>query len=69
MFNKKLQADDWNEICYQLLKLLTKQLKVSAAGKKLLLLVMKVNAAGKKVTTAERLQLLKSLCCQGEDKD
>ncbi|GKE75999.1 hypothetical protein Tco_1542119, partial [Tanacetum coccineum] len=27
MFNKKLQADDWNEMCYQLLKLLTKQLK------------------------------------------
>ncbi|GJV94957.1 hypothetical protein Tco_1546534, partial [Tanacetum coccineum] len=24
MFNKKLQADDWNEMCYQLLKLLTK---------------------------------------------
>ncbi|GJZ77869.1 hypothetical protein Tco_0642541 [Tanacetum coccineum] len=27
MFNKKMQADDWNEMCYQLLKLLTKQLK------------------------------------------
>ncbi|GKE68978.1 hypothetical protein Tco_1527050, partial [Tanacetum coccineum] len=27
MMNKKLQADHWNEICYQLLKLLTKQLK------------------------------------------
>ncbi|GJW36990.1 putative ribonuclease H-like domain-containing protein [Tanacetum coccineum] len=24
MFNKKLQADHWNEICYQLLKLITK---------------------------------------------
>ncbi|GKE11065.1 hypothetical protein Tco_1414616 [Tanacetum coccineum] len=27
MLNRKLQADHWNEICYQLLKLLTKQLK------------------------------------------
>ncbi|GKE32177.1 hypothetical protein Tco_1451499, partial [Tanacetum coccineum] len=27
MLNRKLQADHWNEICYQLLKLITKQLK------------------------------------------
>ncbi|GJX31199.1 hypothetical protein Tco_0241054 [Tanacetum coccineum] len=27
MLNKKLQADHWNEMCYQLLKLMTKQLK------------------------------------------
>ncbi|GKD82667.1 hypothetical protein Tco_1349506 [Tanacetum coccineum] len=27
MFNKKLQADHWNKMCYQLLKLLTKQQK------------------------------------------
>ncbi|GKF10628.1 hypothetical protein Tco_0048554 [Tanacetum coccineum] len=27
MLNKKLQTDHWNEICYQLLKLMTKQLK------------------------------------------
>ncbi|GJU42457.1 ribonuclease H-like domain-containing protein [Tanacetum coccineum] len=27
MLNKKLQADQWNEICYQLLKLMTKQCK------------------------------------------
>ncbi|GKD00148.1 hypothetical protein Tco_1170422, partial [Tanacetum coccineum] len=27
MLNKKLQADQWNEMCYQLLKLITKQLK------------------------------------------
>ncbi|GKF39804.1 hypothetical protein Tco_0119865 [Tanacetum coccineum] len=26
MLNKKLQADHWNEMCYQLLKLITKQL-------------------------------------------
>ncbi|GJZ43212.1 hypothetical protein Tco_0590467 [Tanacetum coccineum] len=27
MLNKKLQADHWNEMCYQLLKLMTKKLK------------------------------------------
>ncbi|GKC23512.1 hypothetical protein Tco_1025662, partial [Tanacetum coccineum] len=27
MLNKKLQADPWNEMCYQLLKLITKQVK------------------------------------------
>ncbi|GJX87157.1 hypothetical protein Tco_0339171 [Tanacetum coccineum] len=27
MLNKKLQADYWNKMCYQLLKLMTKQLK------------------------------------------
>ncbi|GJW95010.1 hypothetical protein Tco_0174682 [Tanacetum coccineum] len=27
MLNKKLQADHWNEMCYQLFKLITKQLK------------------------------------------
>ncbi|GJX00230.1 hypothetical protein Tco_0184143 [Tanacetum coccineum] len=27
MLNKKLQADHWNEMCYRLLKLITKQLK------------------------------------------
>ncbi|GJQ97678.1 hypothetical protein Tco_0008817 [Tanacetum coccineum] len=27
MLNKKLQADQWNKMCYQLLKLITKQLK------------------------------------------
>ncbi|GJV84105.1 hypothetical protein Tco_1524003 [Tanacetum coccineum] len=27
MLNKKLQAEYWNEMCYQLLKLITKQLK------------------------------------------
>ncbi|GKF20446.1 hypothetical protein Tco_0069084, partial [Tanacetum coccineum] len=27
ILNKKLQADYWNEMCYQLLKLMTKQLK------------------------------------------
>ncbi|GKB26756.1 hypothetical protein Tco_0866157 [Tanacetum coccineum] len=41
MLNKKLQTDHWNEMCYQLLKLMTKQVKnlgISAAG-------IKVNAA------------------------
>ncbi|GJV39692.1 hypothetical protein Tco_1418132 [Tanacetum coccineum] len=47
MFDKKLQADYRNGICYQLLKLLTKQQKV--------LLVLKVKAADYKDTTAERI--------------
>ncbi|GKA80194.1 hypothetical protein Tco_0786790 [Tanacetum coccineum] len=33
MLNKKLQADRWNEMCYQLLKLMTKQEKVTTAGR------------------------------------
>ncbi|GJY95675.1 hypothetical protein Tco_0512036 [Tanacetum coccineum] len=32
MLNKKLQADHWNEMCYQLLKLMTKQLKNPGSG-------------------------------------
>ncbi|GJV56316.1 hypothetical protein Tco_1457321 [Tanacetum coccineum] len=78
MLNKKLQVDQWNEMSYQLLKLLVKQQKnpgISAAG-------TKVNAAGMKVTTAERLQLLeefllslkittarKFLLSKGKDKE
>ncbi|GJT71498.1 uncharacterized mitochondrial protein-like protein [Tanacetum coccineum] len=33
MLNKKLQGDRWNEICYQLLKLITKQLKNPRSGR------------------------------------
>ncbi|GJW76978.1 hypothetical protein Tco_0138660 [Tanacetum coccineum] len=33
MLNKKLQADHWNEMCYQLLKLMTKQLKNPGSGR------------------------------------
>ncbi|GJZ17477.1 hypothetical protein Tco_0553600 [Tanacetum coccineum] len=33
MLNKKLQADHWNEMCYQLLKLITKQLKNPGSGR------------------------------------
>ncbi|GKB00722.1 hypothetical protein Tco_0828715 [Tanacetum coccineum] len=38
MLNKKLQADHWNEMCYQLLKLMTKQEKVNTACAQLQLL-------------------------------
>ncbi|GKB68414.1 hypothetical protein Tco_0929826, partial [Tanacetum coccineum] len=38
MLNKKLQADRWDEMCYQLLKLMTKQEKVNAACAQLQLL-------------------------------
>ncbi|GKD81336.1 hypothetical protein Tco_1348175, partial [Tanacetum coccineum] len=33
MLNKKLQADHWNEMCYQLLKLIIKQLKNPESGR------------------------------------
>ncbi|GJY39596.1 hypothetical protein Tco_0425960 [Tanacetum coccineum] len=33
MLNKKLQADHWNAMCYQLLKLITKQLKNPGSGR------------------------------------
>ncbi|GJW96477.1 hypothetical protein Tco_0178285 [Tanacetum coccineum] len=68
MLNRKLQADNCNEMCYQLLKLMTKaaqeiiSLEASscADGQKVTYCwCWKVNAAGIKVTTAERLQLLK----------
>ncbi|GJZ93768.1 hypothetical protein Tco_0665971 [Tanacetum coccineum] len=32
MLNKKLQANHWNEMCYQLLKLMTKQEKMHPPG-------------------------------------
>ncbi|GKB76856.1 hypothetical protein Tco_0943751 [Tanacetum coccineum] len=61
MLNKKLQIDQWNEMSYQLLKLITKQLKnlksLMLMVYKLLLLVFKVTTADR-VTTAEGLQLL-----------
>ncbi|GKE16567.1 hypothetical protein Tco_1424144 [Tanacetum coccineum] len=33
MLNKKLQAENWNKMCYQLLKLITKQLKNPGSGR------------------------------------
>ncbi|GKE33393.1 hypothetical protein Tco_1452715 [Tanacetum coccineum] len=48
MLNKKRQTDHLNEMCYQLLKLMTKQLKKYATG-------IKVTTAGVKVTTAGRV--------------
>ncbi|GJY64085.1 hypothetical protein Tco_0465545 [Tanacetum coccineum] len=33
MLNKKLQADHWNEMCYQLLKLMTKHVKNPGSGR------------------------------------
>ncbi|GJR95110.1 hypothetical protein Tco_0267284 [Tanacetum coccineum] len=60
MLNKKLQADHWNEMCYQLLKLITKatqeSMKFMLLVYKLLLLVFRVTDAGTK------LQLLKDYC-------
>ncbi|GKD42439.1 hypothetical protein Tco_1267084 [Tanacetum coccineum] len=62
MLNKKLKSDYWNEMCYQLLKLMTKQLKnpgsLMLLVYKLLLLVFRVNAAGTKLQLLTELQLL-----------
>ncbi|GKF27042.1 hypothetical protein Tco_0082936, partial [Tanacetum coccineum] len=41
MLNKKLQADHWNEICYQLLKLMTKLVKIMEVFKCILLVMVK----------------------------
>ncbi|GJZ69455.1 hypothetical protein Tco_0633005 [Tanacetum coccineum] len=43
MLNKKLQTDYWNEMCYQLLKLMTKQGRI--IGIKSLLMLLGVNIA------------------------
>ncbi|GJS36109.1 V-type proton ATPase subunit A1-like protein [Tanacetum coccineum] len=45
MLNKKLQADHWNEMCYQLLKLMTKQEKGRIVGFKRLQDILRVTAA------------------------
>ncbi|GKE67981.1 hypothetical protein Tco_1522142 [Tanacetum coccineum] len=58
MLKKKLQADHWNEMCYQLLKLMTKMLVLLV--QKLMLLVI----------TAERLQLLEEfLLSEGQRQE
>ncbi|GKA39870.1 hypothetical protein Tco_0732463 [Tanacetum coccineum] len=51
MLNKKLQADHWNEMCYQLLKLMTKQGRI--VGIKRLHDDLGVNTAKVRVTTAK----------------
>ncbi|GJT97119.1 retrovirus-related pol polyprotein from transposon TNT 1-94 [Tanacetum coccineum] len=68
MLNKKLQTDHWNEMCYQLLKLMTKQVRI--VGIKRLLrvtaaqLVLLVQRLMLLVITAERLQLLEEFLLQ-----
>ncbi|GJZ46862.1 hypothetical protein Tco_0600694 [Tanacetum coccineum] len=47
MLNKKLQADHWNEMCYQLLMLMTKLVKNPGTAK------VRVTAAKNRVTTAQ----------------
>ncbi|GJU80992.1 hypothetical protein Tco_1283357 [Tanacetum coccineum] len=42
MLNRKLQADHWNEMCYQLLKLVTKQLRINEVFGSILLVFMKL---------------------------
>ncbi|GJT57403.1 hypothetical protein Tco_0992457 [Tanacetum coccineum] len=59
MLNKKLQTDQWNEMCYQLLKLMTKQCKNPGSGRivgiKRLQDILRVTAA--------QLQLLSDYYC------
>ncbi|GKF20411.1 hypothetical protein Tco_0069049, partial [Tanacetum coccineum] len=42
MLNKKLKADHWNEMCYQLLKLITKQSRINEVFGSILLVIMKL---------------------------
>ncbi|GKE75518.1 hypothetical protein Tco_1537559 [Tanacetum coccineum] len=61
MLNKKLKADYWNEMCYQLLKLITKQLKNQIVGIKSFLLLFGVTAALIDVNAAQsKLVLLEN---------
>ncbi|GJZ82308.1 hypothetical protein Tco_0647481 [Tanacetum coccineum] len=67
MLNKKLQADHWNEMCYQLLKLMTKikrlhdDRRVTAA--QLVLLVQSYNCLFRVNAAGTKLQLLKDYNC------
>ncbi|GJX09162.1 hypothetical protein Tco_0199021 [Tanacetum coccineum] len=64
MLNKKLQADHWNEICYQLLKLMIKQLK--NLGR------IKFNAAKVEVVAqliARKIATVESSTVRKKDKD
>ncbi|GJS99303.1 hypothetical protein Tco_0820473 [Tanacetum coccineum] len=69
MLIKKLQADHWNEMCYQLLKLITKQLKNPGSGRivgiksfirlfGITAALIKVSAAQEKSTARVKLVLL-----------
>ncbi|GKB53498.1 ribonuclease H-like domain-containing protein [Tanacetum coccineum] len=67
MLNKKLQADQWNEMVYQLLKLMIQKMNIKFRGGLLglkgilkLLLLMFISTAGTKVN-ATGLQLLEEL--------
>ncbi|GKE27027.1 hypothetical protein Tco_1442411 [Tanacetum coccineum] len=54
MLNKKLQADHWNEMCYQLLKLMTKLVKNPGSGRIVgIKRLLEVAAAKVRVTAAK----------------
>ncbi|GKF49013.1 hypothetical protein Tco_0142264, partial [Tanacetum coccineum] len=74
MLNKKLKSDYWNEMCYQLLKLMTKHLKNPGSGRivgiKSFIKLFGITVALIKVSTAQeervnaagtKLQLLTEL--------
>ncbi|GKF69305.1 hypothetical protein Tco_0202362 [Tanacetum coccineum] len=62
MLNKKLQADHWNEMCYQLLKLMTKQERGRIVGIKRLYNVLGVTTA-QLVLLVIKIQLLSDYNC------
>ncbi|GJX01319.1 retrovirus-related pol polyprotein from transposon TNT 1-94 [Tanacetum coccineum] len=57
ILNKKVQANHWNEMCYQLLKLMTKQLKNPGSGRivriKSFLMLFGINTAKVRVTAVK----------------
>ncbi|GJZ79316.1 hypothetical protein Tco_0644153 [Tanacetum coccineum] len=66
MLNKKPQTDYWNEMCYQLLKLMTKQGRI--VGIKSLLMLLGVNIA-KLVLLVQKLMLLENETLKKHCKD
>ncbi|GKB46174.1 retrovirus-related pol polyprotein from transposon TNT 1-94 [Tanacetum coccineum] len=64
MLNKKLRADPWNEMCYQLLKLITKQLKNPGSGRivgiKSFIRLFGITAALIKVSVAQEERLIQA---------
>ncbi|GJV02228.1 hypothetical protein Tco_1335797 [Tanacetum coccineum] len=66
MLNKKLQANHWNEMCYQLLKLITKQGRI--VGIKRLHNDLRVIAAQVRVTAAKHKLVLCGYIAEADPK-
>ncbi|GJX79850.1 hypothetical protein Tco_0327999 [Tanacetum coccineum] len=72
MLNKKLQADQWNEMVYQLLKLMIQKMNIKFRGGLLglkgFLKLLLLSTAGTKANAA-RLHLLEELLLSRSIKD